>query len=169
MIAQPYDRRLDADTQQIVIAIVQALLADPAVTGDKSVNGYAGVDQRVYPVVNTGPDLSGKGDDFPYLIVVCATAIVAFDATRARIDAQFDVTVVDRDHTINNYNGGTANIVGVAAAAWSRLLQHDLTVASYTEVEVAPVAAPRGTSTVQEGAVMRQQRCTVRVQGNWQG
>jgi len=169
MIAAPYDRRLDADTQPIVIAIVQALLADPAVTGDKSVNGYAGVDQRVYPVVNKNPDLSGKGDDFPYLIVVCATAIVPFDATRARINATFDLTVVDRDHTVNNYNGGTQNIVGVAAAAWSCLLQHDLTVASYTDVEVTPVDAPRGTSNVQEGAVFRQQRCTVRVQGNWTG
>jgi hypothetical protein len=169
MIAQPYDRRLDADTQPIVVAIVQTLLADPAVTGDKSVNGYAGVDQRVYPGINSGPDLSGKGDDFPYLIVICATATVPFDATKARIDAQFDMTVVDRDHTINNYNGGTQNVVGVAAAAWSRLLQHDLTVDRYTEVEVTPVDAPRPTSNVQEGAVMRQQRCTVRVQGNWNG
>lgn len=167
MVAQPYARRLDVDPQPVTEAIVQALLADPAVTADRATNGYAGVGTRIYPDSNTAPDLSGQGQDFPFLVVVCVSSVVLVDNTHARLDALFDITTIDRGHTPNNFVGGTQNVVGVAQAAWARLTQHALTVTGYTEVEVVPVAAPRGTSPIQAGVVYRQRRCSVRVRGNW--
>jgi hypothetical protein len=169
MVAAPFSRRLDVDTQPIVEAIVQTLLADTAVTGDKATNGYAGVANRVYPQAAINPDPSGKGQDYPYLIVVCASATVAVDQSTARVDALFDLTVVDRSHTPNNPAGSTANTVAVGEAAWARLLQQPLSVARYTNIAVAPREAPRGTLNIQQGITIRQQRCSVRVQGNWTG
>ena len=165
MSAQPYDRRLDADSQPITIAIVQALLAAPGVTGPAV--GYAGVGQRVYPEASVNPDESGGGDDYPYLIVVCVSAVVEVDATTARMDALYDLVTVDRGHTPNNFSGGTQNVVGVAQAAWTALTQFPLTATGYTNLELRPVSGPRGTSSVQSGIVFRQRRCSVRVQGNW--
>jgi len=154
----------DVDTQPTVVAIVQALLAVPGVTGDHTVNGYEGVGTRVYPDANIGPESGGAAQDFPYLIVTAASALVPFDYTSAYLDALFDITVVDRQHTPNNLKGGTQNVVPVAAAALARLVNQPLTVSGYASVTVAPDGAPRGSAFVQVGLTYRQRAFTVRVQ-----
>lgn len=153
----------DVDTYPITVAIVQSLLADPAVTGNKSVNGYEGVGTRIYPEANIDPDVSGQGQEFPYLVVTTAATTVPYDYTSAAIDALFDITVVDRAHTPTNLHGGTQNVVPVTKAAQARILNNHLTVTGMTGVAVVPSTAPRGTATVNAGTVYRQRQFTVRV------
>jgi hypothetical protein len=154
----------DADTQRVVEAIVQALLADTGVTGDLTANGYEGVGTRVYPEAYIAADTSGKVQDFPYLIITSVTALVPLDYTSAYLDAQFDVTAVDRAHTPHNVRGGTENVVGIIAAAYARLMNAPLTVTGYASVTLTPASAPRGSAAVQVGVTYRQRAFTVRVQ-----
>jgi len=153
----------NADTQAFVIAIVQALLAEPGVTGDQSVNGYEGTGQRVYPEANLDADATGKGQQFPYLIVTNPANTVPLDYSGAYLDALFDCTAVDRGHTTTNIRGGTQNVVGIAAAAYARLLTPPLNVTGYGSVQVRPAIAPRGTAIVQSGVVIRQRLFSVRI------
>jgi hypothetical protein len=154
----------DLDTQPFTVAIVQALLADAAVTGSTAENGYEGVGTRVYPEVNIDPDPSGKGAQFPYLIVVAPASSALVDFTGVYMNGLWDITVVDRGHTPTNARGGTQNVVPVAAAAFARLVNNPLTVSGYGGITVSPEVAPRGTAIVQSGSVIRQRMCTVRIQ-----
>jgi hypothetical protein len=166
MSMRTYPPRLrDADTYNPAVALTQALLADMAVTGDKSVNGYEGVGTRVYPEANINPDISGKGQEFPYLIVTTAVGLAPFDYTSGYLEAVFDVTAVDRGHTPTNVNGGTQNVVGVIAAAYARLVNNPLTATGYANLSVAPESEPRGTTIVTSGAIIRQRAFSVRVKG----
>jgi hypothetical protein len=153
----------DADTYPIIVAIVQALLADTRITGNTAANGYEGVGQRVYPEANIASENPGTTDDFPYLIVTAPANAAPFDYTGAYLDGIFDITVVDRAHTPTNRSGGTQNVVPVTAAAQNRLLNNPLTVTGMSGVTVAPESAARGTAQVQQGVVYRQRQFTVRV------
>jgi hypothetical protein len=160
--------RRDATTHPVMIAIVQALLADDGVNGTNVV-GYAGVGTRVYNTVNLNPDISGKGGDFPYIVVTCPANSVPYAYGVTRLNAQFDITCVDRQRTPNNINGGSQNVEGVISAAYARLVNEPLTATGYVGMQCSAAVAPMEAAYLQAGVVYRQARFTLRVQASWTG
>jgi hypothetical protein len=162
-VTSPRDSAID--THAFVVAIVSSLLADTTVTGGASLNGYTGTGTRIYPEINLPASETGLGEDFPYIVVNAITTAITTDYSSSYLDATFDVMTVDRAHTKTNFRGGTQNVVGIARAAFTRLVNNPLTVTGYSSVQVIPENAPRGYSNVQSGLVFRQRVSTIRVMG----